>query len=120
MGITASILETLDGWLADGVPVAYIEAACEQARLQGGHKPPKYVEAIIRRYQAQGSTADARKPAAAPGAPSAPAAPAAVNTGAGLFVSTAATLTDAEIEAGKRWEAEHPDEMRELKERRHG
>jgi hypothetical protein len=66
--INQSILGTLDGWLQDGIPVAYIEAACEQARLQGGYKPPKYMLPILAQYQAQGSTEDRRHSGPAPAA----------------------------------------------------
>jgi len=53
-GITPIVVGRIDAWLEDGIPVDWIEAACREAGEQGGYKGPRYLEAIIKRWQREG------------------------------------------------------------------
>lgn len=58
--INPTIVDALDWWLEDNLPVEWIERACEEAGLAGGRKPVRFVDAILRRYRAQGTMEDVR------------------------------------------------------------
>ena len=51
--INPTILDALDGWLLDGIPIAWIESACEDAGQQGGRKGVRYIGTILTRYRSQ-------------------------------------------------------------------
>lgn len=59
--ITPVVRGKIEAELQEGTPVEWIESACQAAGENGGRKPWKYVEAIIRRYQAQGSNSNERR-----------------------------------------------------------
>ena len=60
--ITPVVRGKIESELGEGTPVEWIESACQAAGENGGRKPWKYVESILRRYQREGANNDRRAP----------------------------------------------------------
>lgn len=117
MSINPAIVTALDGWIADGVPIEWIEMACDAAGREGGRKGVRYVQTILERYQRQGSTADKPKAASKGTIGAAPESQLIINGQA--VTPDSGMLTEAERAAQKAWDEAHPDELQRHKER-HG
>lgn len=86
--INPIILQQLDDWLADGIPIDWIEEACKRAGLQGGRKGAAYLGTMFTQWRKDGFGFDSRPQKGAQRQPSEPDYSRGVNTGAGLVVKT--------------------------------